>query len=832
MSGRKLKHPALVLTLAAALYLAVLRREPAASAEDPLPEGQISAVSGLENGQSVNNGYPALLRDRQGRLWCVWLSTRLRQADFRSHQAPYQEGDMVMLRVRGSDGWSPELVLNTNYGVNFAPTLTLDSAGEVVVVWSSRRQGQDGIWWRRVRPDLSAAGELRVPPAGTLETAPALATTGDGAVWLAFQSFRNGSADIVLYRLEGSGWRRMPDAAASADPEFRPRLAAAPDGGLWCAWDAYSRGKYRVLVRRFDSARGVWGTAEEVPGAVRLDAYAPDLAVDPDGRVWVVYARNEVEEPAWGLRGPKAGPKPRPTVRVLVRDRNGSWHYPGALADVSGRLAEGDLPRVAACQDGSMWVVWQSLPSHVDWKVGAALFRGKRLVGPHLFGRAEPVPLDGPPRRADQRPAPAVDEQCQLSFAYERGRGPFRNRDVYLRETKLRESPEPGAPTLAALGEADLRQETRPARRAPKRLPIHTVRGERLQLYFGDLHNHLLVDDGHQGSVDQLFAFHRDRFASDFAATTSHGDSNKLLISELAHNGLLTETMHAPGSFVAILGFEWTQGDFVVPRAGHRHVIYETPDGPLYRPTEAISDSLREFVDLISKTNGLLFAHHVSRAYAGGTDWSYVNVRVEPAVEVCSSWGRFEYYRNPGHIRAPEMRNCSVQDAWRMGWRLGVIGGSDGHDLFCDRIQGLTGIYARELTRAAIFEALRRRRCYATTGEPIVVEFRVNGHLMGEEITADEGPVVEAVVEGTRRLLAVEVIKRVGQQFVPVHRAPVEGTRATVWWKDPDFRESTLYYLRVTQEVDPAVAARYAGQRDNPFPTEMAWTSPVWVDRR
>ena len=61
----------------------------------------------------------------------------------------------------------------------------------------------------------------------------------------------------------------------------------------------------------------------------------------------------------------------------------------------------------------------------------------------------------------------------------------------------------------------------------------------------------------------------------------------------------------------------------------------------------------------------------------------------------------------------------------------------------------MTGAYATELTRPAIFEAIRKRRSYATTGEPIQVEFRVNGHLMGSEIDSLDGPVVEGAAEGT-----------------------------------------------------------------------------------
>ncbi len=814
------------------IWFSLARRGSAQAPARLVTEREIVAVSVTENGNPVNNGYPSLIRDRQGNLWCAWISARQRDPLLRQQNVPYEEGDMVVLRERRADKWSDAVILNTNFGVNFAPVLAADKDGNIIAVWGSRRGGVDGIWWRRTGPELSLGSELRVPPAGKLETLPSLAVASDGRMWLAFQSFRNGSSDIVFYGFEGSGWQRMADPVETPDPEYRPRLAAAPDGGIWCAWDVYSGGKYRVMVRRYEPRSGVWGAGEPVPGDGRLDAYAPDLVVDGKGRVWVVYARNEVEEPAYGLRGTRTGGTPRPTTRLAVRDTSGAWSYVAPLSGQEpGFVAVGDLPRITLDPEGGVWVAWQRLPNHVDWKVGAAYYQGARWVASQVFGEDEPVALDGPPRRADQRASLLADRPGHLVFAYERGRGVFRNRDIYVREVKTAVPATPSEPRLTPFDAASLRPVERAVRRAPQRLAVHSVDSERRQLYFGDLHNHLLVDDGHQGFVDQLFAIHRDRFASDFAATTSHGDSNKLLISELAQNDLLTEVNLAPGRFIAIPGFEWTQGDFVVPRAGHRHVIYETPGGPLYRPTEGYSDSIREFTELMGKTNGMIFAHHISRASAGGTDWSYTNIKVEPAVEICSSWGRFEYYQNPGHIRALEMKNSSVQDAWRMGWRLGVIGGSDGHNLFGDRIQGLTGVYATELTRPAIFEALRKRRCYATTGEPIQIDFRVNGHFMGAEIEASAGPLIEASVEGTAKLIAVEVVKFDGSKYASVYRAPLDGTQAKVWWRDPGFRASAFYYLRVTQEAAPAIAARYSKLPENPFPSEMAWTSPVWVNK-
>ena len=100
---------------------------------------------------------------------------------------------------------------------------------------------------------------------------------------------------------------------------------------------------------------------------------------------------------------------------------------------------------------------------------------------------------------------------------------------------------------------------------------------------------------------------------------------------------------------------------------------------------------------------------------------------------------------------------------------------------------------------------------------------------MGSETLAESGPVVEGEVEGTAPLVSVEVVKMAGGNFPTVHRATVNGNKAKVWWKDPGFRSDTLYSLRVTQQVAPDLAARYAGEKENPFPSEMAWSSPVWV---
>src|SRR5690606_26580151 len=93
------------------------------------------------------------------------------------------------------------------------------------------------------------------------------------------------------------------------------------------------------------------------------------------------------------------------------------------------------------------------------------------------------------------------------------------------------------------------------------------------------------------------------------------------------------------------------------------------------------------------------------------------------------------------------MKGYFVQDALANGLRFGIIGGSDAHGLIWHHKMsrkrdayraGLAVLLAPECTRHALFDAMKKRRAYGTTGTKPRVEFRVNNHLMGEEFSTTE----------------------------------------------------------------------------------------------
>jgi len=173
-----------------------------------------------------------------------------------------------------------------------------------------------------------------------------------------------------------------------------------------------------------------------------------------------------------------------------------------------------------------------------------------------------------------------------------------------------------------------------------------------------------------------------------------------------------------------------------------------------------------------------------------------------------------------------------AQDALKRGLKVGFHGSSDGHVQtpghprrpgsggrngdFNRRDTGygsgaLMAVLAPELTREALWDAFRARRTYATTSARIILDFRANGHLMGEELVADGPALFTGDVIGTGPIERLELIRDDRLVFTQ----PGGGDRVGLEYIDQGCpRGLHYYYLRVTQ-VDG----------------EFAWSSPIWVQR-
>lgn len=358
--------------------------------------------------------------------------------------------------------------------------------------------------------------------------------------------------------------------------------------------------------------------------------------------------------------------------------------------------------------------------------------------------------------------------------------------------------------------------------------------------YWGDIHVHTKVSSDGQGTDPYVYA--REVSGLDFAGMADHWES----IGERGYEILLEWARRAdvPGEFATILGDERCPAVLT----GHHNLYFRDEETFIERraiPERGADGALEdpEWRDL-DPDKAMFIPHHT------GIEWGaleaadgVVNLAacddcgLRPSVEIYSHHGQSELY-SPQHIlayefnrmRNPEKRsNTSVagpyyaQDYWKMGRRLGVIASSDDHSGRAGRRHGgIAAVWTDELTREAVFDAIKEQRSYGTTGERILVDFSVDGKPMGSQMKVKRAHTVKVKLDvwGTELLLRVEVLRLrfgVDESFAQVLSASPkpQSTDASFEFED-DILADAAYYARVTQEP-----LEWPG---------MAWTTPVWID--
>jgi len=150
-------------------------------------------------------------------------------------------------------------------------------------------------------------------------------------------------------------------------------------------------------------------------------------------------------------------------------------------------------------------------------------------------------------------------------------------------------------------------------------------------------------------------------------------------------------------------------------------------------------------------------------------DWRFNDALMERLVEIYSMHGSFEWYG---------------QRYLERGYHIGLMCASDDHTghpgnnpARWSTRGGIAAVFAPELTREAIFDALVARRVYGTTLARIFLDVRVEGAPMGSEIVvARRDPAmleVSGVVSGTAPIARVTAVcngKEAGQvNFLQPH---------------------------------------------------------------
>ena len=245
--------------------------------------------------------------------------------------------------------------------------------------------------------------------------------------------------------------------------------------------------------------------------------------------------------------------------------------------------------------------------------------------------------------------------------------------------------------------------------------------------YWGDLHGQSGESVG-VGSAREYFEFARDLAFLDVSAH----QANDFQINQAfwRHLNQLTAEFNRDGKFVVFPGYEWSGNTCV---GGDRNVYFRREGCRIHRSSHALiadrsdihtdSPTARDLFRDLAEEDCIIFAHCGGR-YA---EIRYAHdPRLETSIEIHSAWGTFEWL---------------MADSFDQGHRLGVVCNSDGHKgrpgashpgaASFAAYGGLTCFYADALTRDAMFDSIRRRHTYGTTGHRMYLDLRVGFQTFG-----------------------------------------------------------------------------------------------------
>jgi len=413
-------------------------------------------------------------------------------------------------------------------------------------------------------------------------------------------------------------------------------------------------------------------------------------------------------------------------------------------------------------------------------------------------------------------------------------------------------------------------------------------------IYYGDIHSHTAYSNdayiiqklilginpiGPYGAIQNAISN-----GLDFVAITDHAEqldvknnlygrcNNEWIDTQLQVNATNGEKI------VTFIGWEYTKtaavkdgsGKLVdVPGAGHKCVIFKDANVPPSPFGATDTNGPNDLWNYLKGYDCITIPHHSARGeapeagaswdeYDMSTDWNYIpaNPRIQPLVEIFSVHGSSDYsgcedavpgFRDERSVESALMKWFDTQNP---AYKLGIVGSTDNHisqpgscieeikDAVLpqegDYTGGLIAVLAKEKNRDSIFEAMRAKRTYATSGPRINLFFtaKIKGeekeYVMGETIKLDKKGIVELTIKagpGKENNSKIEkiVITKATKSGVD-RNTVIEGDRGNI-----QFTVNEPTYFRVTAYQSPT--RRWDATNGTWVLTnERAWSSPIWIE--
>ena len=801
------------------------------------------------------HGFPSISTGKDGKSYIVYTSYYEGISPFRYHPfkddmpddfdflAQKADGDRINVIIE-EDGKILEKTALTSKGKDiFDITSVIDQNNTLWIAWSEHINGNKDIYYTTFK-DNKAGEIVRLTEASGPDIHPALATNRDG-VWITWQGLRQGSYDILFTGLTLADKTEKPIISNKAN-QWKPAIACDSKGNIAIAWDTYENGNYDVHYAMIDHKQQI---IKAVPIAATLNyEVRPSIVFDNEDRLWVAY---EKAGENWGkdvgvhyfvdsknneglyltrslrvvcIQGDKIYTTPVAVENIIPKVKRYTLFYhlersPEKYITTITPSHYLNAPVLSKSSEGHILLVYKS---NIDidytnrWQNNFMYFNGKEW--------STPIKTGGSIGQMHEIPAMTASSKYGVKIAqasdYELDEGEITTTDLFRQNIWLA-----SVKSLSAVYPFELEQVKTP--KVPD-MPSHLVKehkdvqtlqnyrtkvnGITYRILKGDTHRHTAFsgDGAGDSEIEDSYRYALDAAKLDWMNNGDHDNGYNEYHWNLTQK--YTDVFHQNNSFVGLFGYERSCG---YPD-GHRNVVFAQRG---IRTLPRVSYNKSKYADSHkSPDTQLLYKYldqfggicisHTCATKAAGTDWRELNTEYEPVLEIYQ-----------GERMSSECKTCPrvrddlpwfglnesgfYRDALSMGHHLGVIASSDHRSTHVS----FAMVYVEEFTRDGIMNGLKQRHTYGAT-DNIILDVKMNGHLMGEVIETDNRTLNIKVI-GTDDIKEIVVVKN-NQEYTVNHKGKKE---VSVTWKDEVITSGeSYYYVRVLQQDG-----------------ELAWSSPIWV---
>jgi hypothetical protein len=779
--------------------------------------------------------YPSLVTDGKGNMWIHAL---------RRMAYPENTERLSSFHFDGKK-WKEIAAVTPSAGQYEAPVSACAPEGKPVVAWTEIKNNK----WLVNASQLKEEGYEKPHTFGTKSGKsinPVLHAVDKNTIWIAWENLYNGKFTIYISKYSKGAWSEPLVIEKPESSCFDPALATAKNGDLYLAYGCNQGYHQNIEMVCIDG--NSFQIKKNIPVAVgggletRVNINSkPALAFDKENRLWIAFENNRNTTK---LDSSDNYTGDRCCAILLYKDNKvmesstlGKWLFTGANdhRPTFVKNNEGHLYLATHCggyADKHNWCYrLASLDPQKGWTAPVTVLettqKGALMQPAVAFDQNNNLWLSTcteerfPDKVSNSSPEVVRSILTQLSvleYAIPKVSGKYST--IPFQETKIKEFlPEDNAISQFS-GHPKVSGEQ------------ITVNGEIFTLLYGNLHEHSERSScwpaGTDGTLHDDYRFGMFTENYDFGAITDHDYS----MTEVywRKNLRMADFYNEPGVFVALPALEWTlmsdpKLNDIQHGAGHYNVIFPSNEEAIKfirnnqevysycTPETNNSDALWKFLHQ-KNINCTTIPHHPADQ-THPLDWDVHDDKYVRVVELFQCRGNCEYpgcprEKNVKRHFATKYKKAFVDYALKeKNYQLGFIASGDHNSMGV----GVAALWVKEHSRAGIMEALKSKRCFATTGDKISIDFRLNEVVQGSEVQISGAPKLNIVVKGQRELAKVAILRN--SQVIKEYDFSNNETTFSTEFVDADFKNENkvlYYYIRVIQKNN-----------------EIGWSSPVYI---